>query len=171
MKVIFLDVDGVLNSEKSLMTDDSLEEELLLNLKDLVQRTGAKIILSSAWRFLFRPLRKLMERLDKVGLYISGMTQNGVPLDWLKERGFTPTNKYLDSYDDIDGNEIDVTTDRGAEIMKWLADNPVESFVILDDEAFDIQRYYPDNFIKTNFNIGLIKADVNRAIDILNRKD
>ena len=50
MNYIFLDVDGVLNSDKSLMTDDSLEDALIENLKVIVEKTNAKIILSSAWR-------------------------------------------------------------------------------------------------------------------------
>ena len=47
-KVIFLDIDGVLNSTKTLYEDISLEDDLILNLKELVDKTGAKIILSSS---------------------------------------------------------------------------------------------------------------------------
>ena len=47
-KVIFLDVDGVLNSNRTLYEDISLEDDLISNLKELVDKTGAKIILSSS---------------------------------------------------------------------------------------------------------------------------
>ncbi len=168
MKVIFLDVDGVLNSDASLMTDDALEEALILKLKQLVEQTNAKIILSSAWRMCFGPLRTLMNWLDCAGLHLSGMTQNGVRVDWLKEQGYTPTRKYLDVRDDYNGNEYEYTTDRGAEILKWLSDHKnIESFVILDDEAVDITPYFPNNFIKTNFRTGLTDADAHAAFDIL----
>jgi hypothetical protein len=142
---------------------------LLLNLKELIDRTGAKIILSSSWRLLFSPLRRLMNRLDNLGLHLAGLTPNGVSIKWLNKKGHHPTNKYLDTYEDMNGNSIDITTDRGAEILKWLSDhNDVESFVILDDEAFDIIHYFPNNFIKTNFRTGLTKDDVERAVKILN---
>jgi len=168
MKVIFLDVDGVLNSDASLMTDDALEEALILNLKQLVEQTNAKIILSSAWRMCPGPLRTLMDWLDRADLHLSGMTPNGVRVDWLKEQGYTPTRKYLDVFDDYNGNEYEVTTDRGAEICKWLADHKdVESFVILDDEAVDIIPYFPNNFIKTDFRVGLTEEKAREAFNIL----
>ncbi len=167
MKVIFLDVDGVLNNDESLMLDDSLDETLLLRLRDLIKRTNANIILSSSWRLCFKPLCSIMSRLEKIGLHISGMTPNGVSLEWLAQRGIKPTNRYLDSYTNWEGKTTKITTDRGAEIMKWLSENEVESFVILDDEDFDIQKYYPNNFIKTKFKTGLTQADVNRAAKIL----
>lgn len=170
MRVIFLDIDGVLNGDKSLMLDDALDDDLILKLKTLVNKTGAKIILSSSWKFCFNPLRILMKNLSKYDLYLSGMTQNGVSVEWLKSQGYTPTTKYLDTREDIDGNEYEVTTDRGAEIYKWLSDNPdVESFVIFDDEAFDIIRYFPNNFIKTNPRIGLTEENVEQAEKILTK--
>ena len=170
MKVIFLDVDGVLNSDKSLMLDDALEDDLILKLKTLVDKTGAKIILSSAWRFCFNPLRILMKYLDKYNLYLSGMTQNGVSITWLKSQGYEPTTRFIDTREDINGNEYEVTTDRGAEIYKWLSNNPdVESFVIFDDEAFDIARYFSNNFIKTNPRIGLTEENIQQAEKILTK--
>lgn len=170
MKIIFLDCDGVLNSDASLMLDDALEESLLLNLKEIVDKTQAQIILSSSWRLMFNPLRRLMNRLNNIGLHLSGLTQNGVSTKWLKKQGIEPTRKYIDVIDDYKGNEIEITTDRGAEITKWLSEHKnVESFVILDDDAFDIKKYFPNNFIQTSFKTGLTKEDVKKAIDILNK--
>ena len=80
-KVIFLDVDGVLNSAKTLYEDSSLEDNLILNLKELVNKTEAKIILSSSWRLSTEAVATLMDKLDKFGLVISGMTCDGVDLD------------------------------------------------------------------------------------------
>ena len=168
-KVVFLDIDGVLNSEASLMEDDSLEEALILNLKELVEKTGAEIILSSSWRVLFNSLRRLMDRLGKVGLHISGLTPDGVSWKWIENHNLKPSAKYRDTYTNWEGKKIDITTDRGAEIFKWLSDHKeVESFVILDDEDFDIKNYFPDKLIKTNFKTGLTKENVEKAIQILN---
>ena len=80
-KVIFLDVDGVLNSSRTLHEDISLEDDLILNLKELVDKTKAKIILSSSWRLSAEAVATLMDKLDKFGLIISGMTCDGVDLD------------------------------------------------------------------------------------------
>lgn len=53
MKVIFLDVDGVLNSQQLFekCEDDqliSVDEDNIKNLKTIVDATGAKIVLSSS---------------------------------------------------------------------------------------------------------------------------
>ncbi|MBV8894765.1 MAG: hypothetical protein JO266_22780 [Acidobacteria bacterium] len=54
MKVIFLDIDGVLNSKQTpnprkfpFIVDDAL----LKRLKHLLQLTGARVVLSSNWRY------------------------------------------------------------------------------------------------------------------------
>ena len=56
MKIIFLDVDGVLNSQDLLERcgEDKLvpiDEENIRCLKEIVDETGAEIVLSSSWRF------------------------------------------------------------------------------------------------------------------------
>ena len=170
-KVIFLDVDGVLNSSRTLYEDISLEDDLISNLKELVDKTGAKIILSSSWRLSTEAVATLMDKLDKFGLVISGMTCDGVDLDWIERFEFNATKKYLDTRFDYDENkQIKITHDRGAEIFKWLSEHKeVESFVILDDEDFDIKNYFPDKLIKTNFKTGLTKEDVKKAIQIINK--
>jgi hypothetical protein len=60
MKVIFLDIDGVLNCAKTPNPRKFpyvVEKRLLARLKKLLDRTGAKVVLSSSWR------------LDPVGLF------------------------------------------------------------------------------------------------------
>jgi hypothetical protein len=54
MKVVFLDIDGVVNSAETpnprkfpYMADDRLVKRLL----QLCERTGAKVVLSSTWRY------------------------------------------------------------------------------------------------------------------------
>lgn len=48
MKIIFLDIDGVLNYENS---KSKVEEEKVKLLKEIVGRTDAEIVLSSDWRY------------------------------------------------------------------------------------------------------------------------
>jgi hypothetical protein len=54
MKVIFLDIDGVLNSDQTpnpRKLPYVVDRKLLTRLKRLLQRTGAKVVLSSTWRY------------------------------------------------------------------------------------------------------------------------
>jgi|GEM_PF-731461 len=60
MKVIFLDIDGVLNCRKTpnpRKLPYIVDKRLLARLKKLLDRTGAKVVLSSTWR------------IDPIGLY------------------------------------------------------------------------------------------------------
>ena len=170
-KVIFLDVDGVLNSDRTLYEDISLEDDLILNLKEIVDKTEAKIILSSSWRLSTEAIAKLMDKLDKFGLAISGMTCDSVDLDWLKKYKFDTTKKYLDTKFDYDENkQIKITHDRGAEIFKWLHDHDDCAYVILDDEIEDVKPYFNESVIvKTSYKTGLTKEDVKKAVQILNK--
>ena len=170
-KVIFLDVDGVLNSSRTLYESISLEDDLILNLKEIVNKTKAKIILSSSWRLSTEAVATLIDKLDKFGLAISGMTYDGVDLDWLEKYEFDVTKKYLDTKFDYDENrQIKITHDRGAEIFKWLHDHDDCAYVILDDEIEDIKPYFNEPVIvKTSYKTGLAKEDVKKAIQILNK--
>ena len=170
-KVIFLDVDGVLNSSRTLYESISLEDDLILNLKEIVNKTKAKIILSSSWRLSAEAVATLIDKLDKFGLAISGMTYDGVDLDWLEKYEFDVTKKYLDTKFDYDENkQIKITHDRGAEIFKWLHDHDDCAYVILDDEIEDIKPYFNESVIvKTSYKTGLTKEDVKKAIQILNK--
>ena len=47
MKVIFLDIDGVLNTN----SDREISNDKLKLLSELVSKTGADVVLSSSWRY------------------------------------------------------------------------------------------------------------------------
>jgi Swiss Army Knife RNA repair-like protein len=54
MKVVFLDIDGVLNSDATPNPRKFpyiVDRKLLRRLKSLLKRTGAKVVLSSTWRY------------------------------------------------------------------------------------------------------------------------
>ena len=79
MKVIFLDVDGVLNSDeyfdkvrnlKIKGIENQIDVEKIKLLKKAVDETGAKVVLSSSWRFTLneQPLRDLLSRYG-IGVY------------------------------------------------------------------------------------------------------
>ena len=55
MKIIFLDVDGVLNSQNYLLNSNnkisnSINPKKITLLKELVDETGSNIVVTSAWR-------------------------------------------------------------------------------------------------------------------------
>ena len=60
MKVVFLDIDGVLNSDETpnpRKLPYVVDRKLHARLEKLIERTGAKVVLSSTWR------------IDPIGLY------------------------------------------------------------------------------------------------------
>ena len=137
MKVIFLDVGGVLNSVQDRFSWTLESDKHLILLACIVRRTNAKIVVSSSWR-------------------------NYDLLDTLKER----LNDFsMSVYDRTSYSEHGI---RGLEIKEWLDNHSdIESFVILDDEDFDIAQYFPKNLVKTNTKIGLQKKDAEKRIAIL----
>ena len=145
MKIIFLDIDGVLNNRESLKDGVEIVPELVLNLENICEQTGAKIIISSTWRILHP-----QEEIEFV-LGCAGLSRDTVI-------GCTPRLKG------------DVK--RGEEIKRWIdevEEIAVDNFVILDDDS-DMLDEQMDHFIKTDRISGLTKEDVNRAIDILGEK-
>lgn len=159
-KIIFLDVDGVLNSQsyhlRCKLNDNSeweIDEECVKNLKTIVDKTGADIVLSSTWRRMKDSHRlsiRLNMILDKYGLHISGKTP------WLHGERPKEIKTWLDNY-----------------ISKG---NGIKSFVILDDD-FSVDEYkkygLENNVVKTSFyeeNGGLRMEHVEKAIYILERK-
>jgi hypothetical protein len=105
MKVVFLDVDGVLNdavTTKDLM-NDALKKDHLDCLKTIIDVTGAKIVLSSTWRLFPGARNDVKNALRTVGF------------------------EFIDKTKEL--------RDRASEVQEWLSRHPdVEQFVILDDE-------------------------------------
>lgn len=109
MKVLFLDIDGVLRSER-WNTPSGLRSTCVGRLCAIIRLTGCKIVVSSTWRC--GGWEEIKNSLADAGFDIA-----------LKDslHDFTP-----EINDGI----------RGDEIAAWLAEHPeVESFVILDDMA------------------------------------
>lgn len=146
MKLIFLDVDGVLNNNKAYKTMNiPVCNRLVKLVKQIVDETDAKIVLSSSWRILDPD----MEGKDKWCKFL---------YDELAAEGLT-----------LIGRTPIVTGGyRGTEIGKYLfsCKENIESFVILDDDA-DMNPF-KEFFVQTNFLHGIREKNVKRAIRILN---
>ena len=162
MKVILLDIDGVLNCAKSNSRIPSPEEpnvwyvgidsDKMRNLVKIVQETDAKIVLTTTWRDHYEV--GAYKQMDPVGKYMNN-----------KFRKFG-----LKIYDKIEPGK---RFNRGIGAKRWLEEHPeVIDFVILDDEEMG---YYTDydlfdpHFVKTLWDgHGLTENCANAAIKILN---
>lgn len=141
MKVIFLDVDGVLNSAQDGYSIRLRTDSHLKLLQRIIKETGAKIVLSSSWRIGFTPAsRNLLARFKEYGLEL------------------------MDCTPELPGSC------RGDEIRQWLTDNvynyDIENFVILDDEA-NMAEFTDKNLVQTDTNIGLEKQNAIECIRTL----
>jgi len=128
LRVLFLDIDGVLNHYN---TYDGCQPgripvapECMARLNNLVERSGAKVVISSSWR-KFAAWTELAPALAREGLVaeVIGETPDLIndPV-WLAE------------WKSRNGTFYYERLERGHEIRQWLADHPeVEEFVILDD--------------------------------------
>ena len=164
MKVIFLDIDGVLNSIDTLIMRDitrsmgyestSIDDNMVERLSNIVNNTGAVIVLTSTWKNGFEFKEGNAIALDK---------ESAILLNMFSNYGITIYDK---TSNDPNGK-------RDSEILSWLADHyrEVEDYVIIDDKYIYNSMLEP-HFIKTNFTgsgeLGLCDNHVERAIDILN---
>lgn len=151
MKVIFLDIDGVLNSEDYAIyryyghkVDEEhafIDKRAIIFLNYILKETDAELVLSSSWR--------------------GSDTTNQVLKDNGLSKDLFDSTPYLDS------------RFRGDEIQKWIDDyesnNPkLESYVIIDDDT-DMRPEQKENFVHCDCFHGLTSIDCYKAIDILNK--
>lgn len=154
MRVIFLDIDGVLNSARydknKSATDGNIDVSRLLLIKSLIDRTGANVVLSSSWRCHWDPLGK---ETNETGREIEDIFNQC-------------SIKLFDRTPLLGGN-------RSKEIRAWLSGREdVESFVIIDDIKFgwgELENYV----VKTDYRIGnaLEQTHIDKAIEILTKAE
>lgn len=154
MKIIFLDIDGVLNSwrydQVRMSLADNIDETRLPLLYQIVSSTDAKIVLTSSWR---KHWERDSDKVDSIGQNLNQL---------FEENGLAIFDKTIES---SDNNRTD-------EIRDWLAKNSVEQFVIIDDIAFGWDEL-ESHLVRTNYRIGrgLHDSHVSQAISILNGGD
>ena len=146
MNIIFLDIDGVLNSQKYLISNhdkilrfykkhgkDINDIELLLQrqmydisldkvriLLDVIKKTDAKVVITSSW--------KKLKIYPYVVMKLIGM---GIP---------------------IIGETLDNGDNRGYGIKKYILENNVMHYVIIDDDLFDdYDEELMERLVKTSF--------------------
>ena len=154
MKVIFLDIDGVLNSysyyenmETDEMLADPLDRKCVQRLGRIVAATGARLVLSSSWRIGWN---KDPSRMDEA----------------CAELCHVLSEYHMEIFD-----RTALLGSRAKEIRRWLLFHPFTRYVILDDADADWEKYkLKKNLIKTDFEDGALQdIHVEQAISILNR--
>lgn len=141
MKILFLDIDGVLNSAAVLADKgrhDAIDRDMVERINRVVRDTGCNIVISSTWRLLW-PLGELKALLRQHGMIDVVIGQ-------------TPR---LDRRDN--------------EILEWLAEHPeVTRFVAVDDDTFDMTAIN-HRLVATSFQTGMLDHHADQAIAILNK--
>ena len=147
-RIIFLDVDGVLNNGTWAMEmydqgvrvyhDDLLHEPSLAQLRRIIDETGAVIVVSSSWRQVPTAYVHLREWLEKYGMEIFDKTP------------------YVGGM-------------RGDDITAWFNRNPgIYEYVILDDE--DDMNGHMEHLVQTDFDDGLTAEKADECIRRLGKR-
>lgn len=175
MKVVFLDIDGVMNHyvsheeyESHSVDQMDIYDEHLSLLGRIIDETNAEIVLTSSWRVFPSSLSTVMDRLASFGMHLRGITDEGV--DKVTLKSLTDVKQVRLSWNDV--GRVD---DRGAEILLWSYKHrdALEKAVVFDDETKDIEPYLNNDIflIKTDYARGLTEELADKAIRILNGKD
>lgn len=148
-KIIFLDVDGVLNYYKFHLTNEkivSVSEDCVENLKSLIQKTKAKVVLSSTWRF-HKSRIDLLEKTIGIKFY-----------DILPD----------DTVRDSEGNAIKDNNGymqwltRGQLIKNWLSLHDHSKYIILDDDSDGMEgmNLLQSNYMRGGFTSELLELAI-----------
>ena len=156
MKIVFLDLDGVLNLIPQGHDEFGaiFHQHFVDNLKRLIDETDAKIVITSTWRFAgLDEMQRMWEFRNLPGEVID------ITPDFMCETGSI--------------------LQRGKEIDQWLSEHKeVTNYVILDDDT-DMEPHQMNNFVLTFENVedidcvdlgyGLTDNCTIKAINILNK--
>lgn len=147
--VLFLDVDGTLNSALFLQENpgvfdcvdeaEALDPVAVARLEQVLLRTGAVIVVSSAWR-LFHTVEQIQGFLHRRG---------------------APSARVI-------GGTPRLTGYRGEEIKAYLKEHPeITRFAIVDDDS-DMEPLY-SKLVQTDKNEGMLDKHVELLVAMLNR--
>lgn len=153
MNVIFLDVDGVIDSKRKRNHLDSAKLQLLV---EAAQRTLSRIVISSHWRLVQTQHRQLRAVLHYLGLEVVGSTPVRRP--WEPERPIE-IYEWLTAYN-AHAHELQ----RPA----------VTNFVAIDDRDLLSERggaQLRGHFVRTDVNIGMTATSVERVVELLGAAD
>ena len=152
IKVIFLDIGGVLNSAKTKECVPSgrpfIDKIKIQLLKQIIDTTGAKIVLTATYRHGWLDI-------------------DGGKLNTIDAQDYLMCKAELEKYGIylFDKVSRDYRI-REQEIAHWLENFPdeIENFIILDDKPIE---KYADKLVLTSFDYGLTQIKTMEAIELL----
>lgn len=168
-KIIFLDIDGVLNpvhymnamykmwkaSFNEIKSHDEYGQLFFYQnceaLQKIVDETGAKIVISSTWRMAGESeMKALWKHRNLAGEII----------------GITPTETQV-----VESGEAEFydMVCRGMEIAHWIKHNNFKGNYVIIDDTEDMLKEQEQFFVVTNGYVGLTLKDAKRAVEILNK--
>jgi hypothetical protein len=165
MKVLFLDIDGVLNSTDNMIVQGILwninkenksrdqfghlfDERCVRWLQYIIEKTGCKIVISSTWRCSGLKTMQLMWEMRDLPGEVIGCTPTEVSQNMINL--YAATN-----------NEAD----RGYEIQEWIDANKPEKYCIVDDDNDMLSH---QKFVRTKSEYGLDKTAALSIVAVLN---
>lgn len=144
-RVLFLDIDGVVLSGRDLWHSGNnryLPPAKIALVKEVCDRTGAVVVVSSTWRYS----DETADMLRFAGLRLHP--------DWRTEWRNKMTGLILHGQT------------RGVEIGRWLARHNVAAFAIVDDDSDMLVEQVP-YFVQTKHEDGIEREHVERLVAIL----
>ena len=155
MKIIFLDIDGVIWTGNHDRIVRNLYEDSYSHMDDFDPKTVEQ-------------LNRILSTDPQIHIVISSSWRLSHTLDWLKEhfesQGFVFADKIIGTTPEL------INKERGWEIDNWLNNHPyIDKFVILDDDS-DMVHLTPFLF-KTSFYPGLTEAIANKIIKYFNENN
>jgi len=168
-RVLFLDIDGVLNSHEywDRLTADTKNKMRIIpggegqidpvavsRLEVILKDTGCDVVISSTWR-------RLLEVETIVDLFI--------------KKGLSPfyRNRFIGATDTINVPMDDpnrTTKERGLQIQRWLDANLEYTKVAILDDDSDMAHLMP-YLIKTNILTGLLDEHVVQIIMLFKKEE
>jgi len=162
LKILFLDVDGVLNSHDFSHEAKSgiIHPDKMALLNKVLTITDAKVVVSSSWRYLLHRGEVTLEGLDWM-LRTHGMMHSrlvGVTRRDTMEVRMQPWVGKSESWP--------VENERGLEIADWVREHPVNQYAVVDDLDLGIKAAgHP--FVQTDGKVGLTATNAFDLVGLL----
>ena len=155
IKLLFLDIDGVLNGHEKLPGSVycGIRPDQMAQLNRIIAETGCRLVISSAWRYMV----------------LGGqMTEKGFQ-HLLQTHGLVcPEGEQVVVGTTVADEEID---DRGAQILSCVAGWPsrLMGWAVVDDDPMGmVLGHHEWRLVRTRGDVGLTAEGADRAIEILN---
>lgn len=162
MRILFLDFDGVLNSENFLRSKRPIEslkksgfqsgeafqriqkiDHMAVSLvHEFTERNDLGIVFSTTWRLAYSTK------------FLASLLTSLSPFNQDRFLGFTP--------------DLGIHEKRGAEIAAWMKERSVDKFIIFDD--MDTSNFLPNQrnyHVKSDYQLGLQPEHIARAETLL----